>query len=43
MVLSQMSAAYFACNDPKMNIIIAKPDPLRVVEDMALKHSLEEL
>ncbi|CAD8057634.1 unnamed protein product [Paramecium primaurelia] len=39
----QLSVAYYACNDPKMMIMISKPDEILQIEDIVNNFNLEEL
>lgn len=39
----QLSVAYYACNNSKMNIMISKPDDFRMIEDIVLNFELNEL
>ncbi|CAD8067717.1 unnamed protein product [Paramecium sonneborni] len=39
----QLSIAYYACNDPKMMIMISKPDEILQIEDIVYNFTLEEL
>ncbi|CAK73398.1 unnamed protein product (macronuclear) [Paramecium tetraurelia] len=39
----QLSVAYYACNDPKMMIMISKPDEVLQIEDIVNNFTLEDL
>lgn len=39
----QLTAAYYACNNRRTNIILSKPDSLIYIEDLVISLSLDEL